>query len=58
VVTEGKTPGDTSEILARATVNLAGLRAGKTALVDPRQPYIADLFRGGYLVRVATPDAE
>jgi hypothetical protein len=52
-VTEGKTPEDTSATIeARATVNLSGLRAGETALVDPSQPYIAELLRGGYLIRL------
>ncbi len=49
MVTEGKTP-EVTHLTVRATVNLAGLRAGATALVDPRQPYIADCLKAGYLV--------
>lgn len=55
-MTGGKAPGDTPQrqrlIEVRATVNLAGLRAGATALVDPSQPYIRDCLNGGYLVPV------
>jgi hypothetical protein len=50
VVTEDKTPEDPQLLEVRATVNLAGLRAGETALVDPAQPYIADCLKSGYLV--------
>lgn len=55
-VTGDKTPEGTAPeqrlIEVRATVNLAGLRAGATATVDPSQPYISDCLKGGYLVPV------
>lgn len=37
-------------IEARATINLSGIRAGKTALVDPNDPYIARCIANGFLV--------
>lgn len=36
-----------------ATINLRGLRPGQRALVDPTDPYIAELLSASYLV----PDA-
>jgi hypothetical protein len=50
MVTTDKTPEVTPLVTVRATVNLNGLRAGATALVDPNQPYIADCLKTGYLV--------
>lgn len=41
-----------TNVRARACVNLAGLRFGQEALVDPSDPYIAGLLRGGLLVRI------
>jgi hypothetical protein len=54
MVTEGKAPDDTGphDLEVRATVNLSGLRAGELALVDPRQPYIAECLKARYLVAV------
>ena len=51
MVTNVKSPDDTL-IVARATVNLSGLRAGQVALVDPSQPYIAALLQAQRLVEV------
>lgn len=39
------------EILVRATINMPGLPAGATALVDPRVRYIKQALRMKYLVR-------
>lgn len=37
-------------IRVRATINLPRLRVGDHALVDPTDPYIAELLAGKYLV--------
>lgn len=39
-----------SRVLARATVNLPGLAAGRMAMVDPSNTDTASLIRIGYLV--------
>ena len=53
MVTEDKSLGDTPALIeARATVNLTGLRAGQSALVDPSQPYIAALLQAQRLIEV------
>lgn len=45
------TEDDATALLAvRATVNLSGLRAGETALVDPASPYIRALLQARRLV--------
>lgn len=33
-----------------ATINLRGLRAGENAIVDPHDPYIAELLSASYLI--------
>lgn len=50
-MTDTKTPDGTIDV--RATVNLAGLRAGEIASVDPRQPYVAELLRAEFLIPLA-----
>lgn len=45
-------------LIVRATVNLAGLRAGETALVDPRQPYIASCLARELIVPVDDKSSE
>lgn len=47
-MTDVATPSGTIDV--RATVNLAGLRAGDIAAVDPRQPYVAELLRAEFLI--------
>lgn len=41
----------TGLVRVRASVNLAGLRRGTEALVNPDDPYIAALIKKGILVR-------
>jgi hypothetical protein len=40
-------------ILVRATVNLPGLKCGRTALVDPEEPYVRKCLLGGLVIAAA-----
>jgi hypothetical protein len=43
------------KIVVRATVNLPKLKVGRTALVDPKEPYVAACLNGGLVVPVQEP---
>jgi hypothetical protein len=45
-------------VLVRATINLAGLRVGEYALVDPRDDYIKDALGADHLVVVDEEELE
>lgn len=42
--------GEDVKVWVRASISLANLPAGQTALVDPHDPYIATCIRRGHLV--------
>lgn len=46
------------KVLVRATVNLAGLRRGEYALVDPLDPYMRGVLRSQKLVEADAPPAD
>lgn len=50
--------GEAELLPVRATVHLQGLAAGRTALVDPDDRYIAELLEAEFLVPLAggSPD--